>query len=144
MTIWLQPEDELNTIIHRIQATSDAEVTLVVPGEGGVLRDPVAWGTVAQYAERFGKQVMVDTEDPVVRELVLKAGLSVAGEELAAAAGEKEDHDKASRTRTMVERLSVVLLIAAACLALIYFALPKVTLIVTPAAAPFQHVLNFP
>lgn len=44
MTIWLQPEDELNTIIHRIQATSDAEVTLVVPGEGGVLRDPVAWG----------------------------------------------------------------------------------------------------
>ncbi|KLU40275.1 MAG: hypothetical protein AA931_01240 [Peptococcaceae bacterium 1109] len=144
MTIWLQPEDELNTIIHRIQATSDAEVTLVVPGEGGVLRDPVAWGTVAQYAERFGKQVMVDTEDPVVRELVLKAGLSVAGEELAAAAGEKEDHDKASRTRTMVERLSVVLLIAAACLALIYFALPKVTLIVTPAVAPFQHVLNFP
>ena len=136
MTIWLQPEDELNTIIHRIQATSDAEVTLVVPGEGGVLRDPVAWGTVAQYAERFGKQVMVDTEDPVVRVGSQSLRLKRRGGRTAAAAGEKEDRNKASRTRTMVERLSVVLLIAAACLALIYFALPKVTLIVTPAVAP--------
>ena len=46
--------------------------------------------------------------------------------------------------RRLVERLSVVLLIAAACLGIIYLTLPKVTLVITPAVEPFTHVINFP
>ena len=38
----------------------------------------------------------------------------------------------------MIERLSVLLLIAAATLGLVYMAMPKVTLVVTPAVVSFS------
>lgn len=143
MIIHVQPEDELNTIIHRMQDAPVEHVTLVVAGDGGVVREALTWRMVAHYGQRWGKEISVDTSDPVVADLVRAAGLEVVSRELTAAAQDEEEA-RSGRTRRIVERLSVLLLIAAACLALIYVSVPKVTVVVTPAVEPFAHVLTFP
>ena len=61
MIIHIQPGDELNTIIHRIQAASQEQITLVVTEDWGLMRDPVVWRTIAQYAQRLDTQILVDT-----------------------------------------------------------------------------------
>jgi len=144
MVIQLQPEDELNTIIHRIQEAPASPVTLVVPSEGAVLRDPLTWQMVAEYARRAGKQLLVQAEDPAVGDLVRRAGLDVLAGPSQAAAGEEEDSGARGPVRRAVDVLAVLLLAAAACLTLVYFAVPKVTVIVTPAVQPVERVLLFP
>ncbi len=145
MIIHIQPGDELNTIIHRIQAASQEQITLVVTEDWGLMRDPVVWRTIAQYAQRLDTQILVDTHDLVVSSQARAAGLEVSPADLSAAAEDDAlGENQSDKNRRMIERLSVLLLIAAATLGLVYMAMPKVTLVVTPAVVSFQHSLTFP
>lgn len=144
MIIQIQPSDELNTIIHQLQQTPDEQITLTASEEMVLLRDPLFWQVIADYSERLGKHITLDSRDPAACRLAHQSGLTVTEEHLLAAADEETQGPAHKKSRRVVERLSVILLIAAACLGIIYLTLPKVTLVVTPAVESFTHVLNFP
>ncbi len=144
MIIQIVPSDELNTIIHQLQEAPDEHITLAASEDMMLLRDPLFWRVIAQYGERLDKHITLDSPDPTACLLAHEAGLSVTQDQLLAAAEESQRDQSNKKSRRLVERLSVVLLIAAACLGIIYLTLPKVTLVITPAVEPFTHVINFP
>lgn len=151
MIITIQPGDELNTIIHKLQNVQGEHVTLQALDEVGLLRDPLVWRVVANYGQNLQLRITVDSPDPTVCQEAVRAGLDVAQKHLLAVSDEQEHEGQpeteskvVERRGRLIERLSVVLLILAAGLGLIYLTLPKVTVVVTPAVQGFTHVLNFP
>ena len=66
MTIYLDPMDELNTIVHKIRTAPDPEVVLVVPPENRALRDEINVKLLAKYAQDSQKQLAIRTDDPLV------------------------------------------------------------------------------
>lgn len=51
MIIYVDPADELNTIVHRIRLEEDSEIVLVVPPENWALRDRINIKLLAKYAK---------------------------------------------------------------------------------------------
>lgn len=149
MIIYLDPIDELNTIVHRMRMVEDQEVVLVVPKENQALRDAINVKLLAKYAQDSHKQLAIQTQDPVIINNAEANGIPVIIDE-AAAASEKESDTAEPKSKRHgrspggYERLFVILLVVAALLGLAYFNLPRAIIVVTPKVMSFQHELTLP
>ena len=63
MIIYVDPVDELNTIVHRIRMEKDSEILLVVPPENWVLRDEINVKLLAKYAKDSQKQLIIQGQE---------------------------------------------------------------------------------
>lgn len=169
MTIYLDPMDELNTIVHKIRTAPDPEVVLVVPPENRALRDEINVKLLAKYAQDSQKQLAIRTDDPLVSKYAAVNQIPViALEETAAgeadgetaedngfapeAAAAKDENGPSRRPRRErpgsgragYERVFVVLLVLAAVLGLAYYHLPKAIIVVTPKLIDFAETLELP
>lgn len=66
MTIYVDPMDELTTIVHRIRTAPDPEIVLVVPPGNWALRNAINLKLLAKYAQDSQKQLAIKTSDPLV------------------------------------------------------------------------------
>ena len=88
MIIYVDPVDELNTIVHRIRMEKDSEILLVVPPENWVLRDEINVKLLAKYAKDSQKQLIIQTGDPLVIKYAEANQIPVVCDESAAAKDE--------------------------------------------------------
>lgn len=149
MIIYVDPADELNTIVHRIRLEEDSEIVLVVPPENWALRDRINIKLLAKYAKDSQKNLVIKTGDPLIIKHAEAVELRVIRDESAAAVedGDEEAVEVRHRnrqSRDRVERLIVLLLIAASVLGLAYYHLPKAVIVVSPKQETFKYTLQVP
>jgi len=149
MTIYVDPMDELNTIVHRIRSEADPEIVLVVPPENWALRDEINVKLLAKYAQDSQKQLVIKTSDPLVIKYAEAVQIPVIVDETAAAKDEdagshRSERHRSSSSRGGYERLLVVLLVVAAVLGLAYYHLPKAIIVVTPKLVNFAETIELP
>lgn len=150
MIIYLDANDEINTIVRRVQATTESEIVLVVPPESKALRDRINLQLLHEYATKAGKVISLQTGDLALAKLAQELEIPVVVDETASTSeGEPSDVDdygssgRRTKRNPWRERLFVILLIAASVLALLYYHLPKAVIVVTPQVFEFVENLEF-
>ena len=77
-TIYLEPDEEVTSVIDKLRKTEFSEVVLVVPKEAGLLHSVVNLKLIKRQSEVLGKKVSLVTQDKVGRTLADKVGLATA------------------------------------------------------------------
>lgn len=149
MIIYVDPVDELNTIVHRIRMEKDSEILLVVPPENWVLRDEINVKLLAKYAKDSQKQLIIQTGDPLVIKYAEANQIPVVCDESAAAKDEdspemQERRRRQNHSRGISDRVFVLLLTLTALLGFAYYHLPKAVVVVTPKLDNFRETLQLP
>ena len=140
MIVRVDPSDELNTVIHRVRQVEDDEVVVVFPDKGEPFQDPVLMHLLSQYAQEWGKTIIIDSGDPVIRSNAETAGLDVSKLDSSI----QEPQPDESRGSGCMEKLTVVLIILLTCIGLAYFAIPRAVVVVTPAVQEFTEKVKTP
>jgi len=170
MIIYVDPMDELNTIVHRIRMVADPEVVLVVPPGNWALRNAINLKLLAKYAQDSQKHLVIKSSDPLVVKYAEANHIAVIGGaedeqldpdtaadgvgeasalETAAAKDEDESYQRRARQKNSAkkagyERLIVILLVLAAILGLAYYHLPKAIVVVAPKLMDFTATIELP
>lgn len=150
MRIYVDPADELNTIVHRVRLASQAHVELVLPKNCDVLRNPINLQLLAKYAKDWKKEITIHTSDPLIVQEAEAHGLKVyqveevrsATSEHSATEDSSTSHKRPKRKRGR-ERLVVILLIIAAFTGIAYLITPQVEVVITPAVNEFSESIRF-
>ncbi|MEI7690540.1 MAG: hypothetical protein WCI63_02865 [bacterium] len=77
-TIYLEPDEEVTSVIDKIRKTEFKDVILVVPKEASLLQSVVNLKLIKKQAENLGKNLSIITQDKVGRNLADKVGLATA------------------------------------------------------------------
>lgn len=77
-TIYLEPDEEVTSVIDKLRKTEFKDVVLVVPKEAGVLHSIVNLKLIKKQAESLGKNLSLVTQDKVGRNIAEKVGLVTA------------------------------------------------------------------
>lgn len=74
--VYLELEEEITSVIDKLQRTPAAEVFLVVPKKANLIQSLVNLKLLKKHAAMLGKEVTLITADPVGLNLAQRAGLS--------------------------------------------------------------------
>ncbi len=77
-TIYLEPDEEVTSVIDKIRKTEFKDVILVVPKEASLLQSVVNLKLIKRQAENLDKNLSIITQDKVGRNLAEKVGLATA------------------------------------------------------------------
>jgi hypothetical protein len=77
-TIYLEPDEEVTSVIDKLRKTEFKDVVLVVPKEAGLLHSIVNLKLIKRQSETLEKNVSLVTQDKVGRNLAEKVGLPTA------------------------------------------------------------------
>jgi len=78
---YLEPEEELFSIIDKIKRTREDDVVLVVPSGLSTLRSIINLRILKEEAISSGKNISVITSDPLIKKLAQQSGLRVSEKE---------------------------------------------------------------
>ena len=73
--VYLELEEEITSVIDKVQRISDNEVTLVVPKGANLIQSIVNLKLLRKHAGMQGKDITIVTGDPVGVNLAKRAGL---------------------------------------------------------------------
>lgn len=76
--IYIEPEDDITSIIRKMNSSKNKLVALVPPKRIGVLRSAVNTRLIAKNAKQSGKTVVIVSTDPSLVKLSAAAGIPVA------------------------------------------------------------------
>ena len=76
--IYIEPEDDITSIIRKLNSSEHKLVALVPPKRIGVLRSAVNTRLIAKNAKQSGKTVVIVSSDPSLTKLSAAAGIPVA------------------------------------------------------------------
>lgn len=76
--IYIEPEDDITSIIRKLNSSEHKLVALVPPKRIGVLRSAVNTRLIAKNAKQSGKTVVIVSNDPSLTKLSAAAGIPVA------------------------------------------------------------------
>lgn len=75
--IYLEPDDEITTVIDKIRKATRDKVTLVVPKAATILQSIVNLKLLKKEAHKLGKKISIVTSDDTGRNLASQVGLTV-------------------------------------------------------------------
>lgn len=78
--IYFETDEEVTSVIDRLQKVKDSEVALIFPRRSVVVRSIVNLKLIKRQAEIFGKKITIVTADEIGFNLAKRANLSVAKE----------------------------------------------------------------
>ncbi|MCD6422247.1 hypothetical protein J7L13_02790, partial [bacterium] len=77
--IYLEPDEEIPSVVARLQSASSKRVILVVPKEAILIHSIINLKLLLRQARKFRKEVYLVTADKIGQNLASKAGLPVFG-----------------------------------------------------------------
>lgn len=77
-TIYLEPDEEVTSVIDKIRKTEFKDIILVVPKDASLLQSVVNLKLIKKQAENLSKNLSIITQDKVGRNLADKVGLATA------------------------------------------------------------------
>lgn len=75
--IYLEPDEEITSVIDKIKQSKSHRLSLVVPREATLLQSVVNLRLLSREATNLGKEIVIVTSDKIGRNLAAKAGLTV-------------------------------------------------------------------
>lgn len=75
--IYLEPDEEITSVIDKIKNTKGSSIGLVVPRNATILQSVVNLKLISKEAVTLGKQIAIVTADKIGRNLAAQVGLSV-------------------------------------------------------------------
>lgn len=76
-TIYLEPDEEITSVIDRLTQTEENEVNLVVPAEAQILQSSINLKLLKREADNLGKNITLITADELGQRIASQAGLIV-------------------------------------------------------------------
>src|SRR5579859_3048113 len=77
-TVYVDPEDEITTIIDKVEAAKSSAVALVLPKRTSALKSTVNMRLLARRTEKAGKKLILVTSEAALLPLAGVAGVPVA------------------------------------------------------------------
>ncbi len=77
-TIYLEPDEEITSVIDKIRKTEFADIVLVVPKGASISQSVVNLKLIKKKAESLSKSISIVTGDKVLRNLAAKVGIAAA------------------------------------------------------------------
>ncbi|MBI4023198.1 baseplate J/gp47 family protein [Candidatus Berkelbacteria bacterium] len=75
--LYLEPDEEITSVIDKLRQLSGARVSLVFPKQANLIASPVNVKLLAREAKRQKKEITIVTQDPVGTRVASQAGLPV-------------------------------------------------------------------
>lgn len=76
-TIYLEPDEEITSLIDKLKASKSTKVALVIPRQAAILQSVVNLKLLAKEATNLGKEISIVTADKIGRNLASQVGLAV-------------------------------------------------------------------
>ena len=147
-TIVARRDDDLSSIIGRIDTAADVELVLIVPREARQLRAPGVWPRLHAHVRRRGIELDVVAARRDVRYHAQASGLHVAGSLRAlrrrsrrVRVGAREFDLPALRPLRVLRWLAPPALVATATVAACYV-VPSAEIVIVPPAEPFDRTVT--
>jgi hypothetical protein len=75
--LYLEPDEEITSVVDRLKAIDDQEVAIVVPKRAGILQSIINLKLLRRQSEAMGKRLSIVTTDKTGRNLASAVGLTV-------------------------------------------------------------------
>ncbi len=96
-TIYISPEDDLTSLRERLEKIPARSVTLVIPTQSQ-LRSHVAWKLLRARTRELGKEILVVSTDPHIREVAHKLEFRVANSLESSSSGKSRPSNRSDRS----------------------------------------------
>ncbi len=156
MILHIDPSDEINTIIHRIENCHASSIVLVVPEDYERLHDRINLQLLIKYAKDYNKELSLQSNDPILHSLAQQYDVEVWQDNSVATKDSADQDEQPSSTNSTSHqssgsrkkgqwrnRLVVLLLIIGAFLGLIYMNVPQALVVITPEVRSFTERVVF-
>ncbi len=75
--LYLEPDEEITSVVDRLKAIDDQEIAIVVPKRAGILQSIINLKLLRRQSEAMGKRLSIVTTDKTGRNLASAVGLTV-------------------------------------------------------------------